>query len=139
MKKLINKESELEQERLIFSCSTVFPFDFIPDTLEIREQSVAIVDRYFLFSQRVISLPIHDLISVDLTSAFFFGGITLQPPDYLGPPKKICYLKRNDAIKAARLIAGIQMAKRQDQDISEIEINDLIPQLEEIGESQIAL
>lgn len=125
------------QDRLIFSCQTIFPFTLFPNTVEIRELSITIIYRYFFTSKKIISININDLISVDVVSAVIFGGIIFEPPDFKGGKESIHFLKLTDAKKAGQLVTGLMIALRENRDISKIPTPELEKAILRIGETKI--
>jgi hypothetical protein len=131
-----------KSKRRLLEVSTVFPFDFFPDTIRIDENKIDLIFRSFFYTKHLVPILIPDISTVLLSSSVFFASIHIQlnkprPPGldlYLGEPIK--YLWKNDAIKTRRVIMGLVIANQQKIDIAQIPTSELITKVEEIGKSK---
>ncbi len=131
-----------KSHRRLIEVSTVFPFDFFPDTIRIDENKIDVIYRNFFSVKHIVPVLIGDIATVILSSGVVFASIHIQlnkprPPEmdpFLSEP--INYFWKKDAIKARRIILGLVVAKKEKVDISKISLSELIPKIEEIGKAK---
>lgn len=130
MRDLARKSSQI-----LYQLSTVFPFDFFPDTITINANKIDIVTSEFFFSHHTTSIPIKDIANVEMETTPFFA--TIQIINIRAPmrPISINYLRQHEAIKAKSIIDGLLVATEQGADISSIEPKKFLPHLERLGQS----
>ncbi len=140
------KEKEKNEKKLdellfqshtcLFQIKTVFPFDLFPDTLSVDPGKVDLIGRYFFASDVRTSIPIKDIKSVAVESNILFSTIKIiidMPQDNsmrVGP------LHRHDALRAKRIILGLNVCEKENVDISKIPGEELLAKAEELGKTK---
>lgn len=123
-------------KRILLKIRAVFPFDFFPNEIIVDENKVDIVSRKFFFSKEVFSIPIMNINGVTSSSNLVFGEIRIEAWGIHRLPEPVRYLRKQDALKARRIIGGLIMANREKVDIANIPLLKARKVLEEIGRSQ---
>lgn len=129
-----NKLDELikKSNRSIVSISSVFPWNFFPNTIDVEESRVTFIFRQ-LFSSQSHSVDIKDISNVFIESGFFFATIQVVSKTFIQNDIKIEYLKKKDAYRTRDIIEGLRTFVQNDINSSKYEINDLITKLNELN------
>ncbi|MEK7092211.1 MAG: hypothetical protein AAB907_01145 [Patescibacteria group bacterium] len=124
-------------QRILLKASSVFPFDFFPDELTIDENKVNIIFHPFFFSKDVHSIMIEMIRDIEVETGPFLAVLKLVPDGYPGHALELRYLKRNDALKARRIIEGLMVARRHGIDPSKLDSPDFLKQIETLGKTSL--
>lgn len=119
--------------RVLFKCTSVFPFDFFPNSVIIDENKVDIVYRNFFYSEHVVSILIPNINFVEAECSLIFGTLTLEVSGFEQNPLPVSYLWKRDAIKARRMIMGLVACAKKDIDLADFDIQELQKKIEMIG------
>lgn len=121
--------------RCVLSISSLFPWDFFPNTINIEESRVTFIFRQFLASQSH-SVDINDISNVFIESSFLFSTLQVVSRTYIQNDIKIGYLNKKKAIKARMIIEGLRTLARHNLNTSSYEVDELILKIEEMHSSQ---
>ncbi|MBI2009479.1 hypothetical protein HYS84_03705 [Candidatus Saccharibacteria bacterium] len=124
----------LRSHEIMFKAKTVFPFDLFPDTVVIDREKLTIAEHLFFFVGRTISVPVRDILSVEVDTGPFFGQIKLVSRYFFTNPQSIHFLWRSHAIKLQCLLQGYIIAYERDIDCRNIERDHLEKLLLDLGE-----
>jgi|SRR3989344_1164198 len=124
----------LRSHEIMFKAKTVFPFDLFPDTVVIDREKLTIAERLFFFVGRTISVPVRDILSVEVDTGPFFGQIKLVSRYFFTNPQSVHFLWRSHAIKLQRLLQGYIISHERGIDCQTIEKEDLEKLLLDLGE-----
>ena len=129
-----NKLDELirKSNRSIVSISSVFPWNFFPNTIDVEENRVTFIFRQ-LFASQSHSVDIKDISNVFIESGFFFATLQIVSRTFIQNDIKIEYLKKKDAYRTRDIIEGLRTFVQNDINSSKYEINDLITKLNELN------
>ncbi len=129
-----NKLDELirKSNRSIVSISSVFPWNFFPNTIDVEESRVTFIFRQ-LFASQSHSVDIKDISNVFIESGFFFATLQIVSKTYVQNDIKIEYLKKKDAYHTKDIIEGLRTFIQNDINSSNYEIDDLITKLNELN------
>ena len=116
--------------RYIYSISTQFPGNIIPNTIDIEEDRVTFTFRQFLSSQSH-SVDIKDISNVFIESSLFSATLQVVSHTYIQNDIKIGHLNRRKAEKARRIIEGLRTFIKHNINTSNYEVNELIAKIEE--------
>lgn len=134
-----SSEAELRKvtsrsHEIMFKTKTVFPFDLFPDTVVIDREKLTIAEHLFFFVGRTISVPVRDILSVEVDTGPFFGQIKLVSRYFFTNPQSIHFLWRSHAIKLQCLLQGYIIAHEREIDCRNIERDHLEKLLLDLGE-----
>ena len=129
------KELARKSTQILYQLTTVFPFDFFPDTITINANKIDIVRSEFFFSHNTTSIPIRDIANVEVETTPFFATLKLINIRAPMRPINISFLKIHEAKKAKNIIDGLLVATEQGADISSLEPKVFLPQIERLGGS----
>ncbi len=118
---------------VLIRANTVFPFTLFPDTVIIDREKLTIVKRLFFATAKIISVPIADILSVEVDVGPFFGSIHISSRYFIRNPYSVNYLGRNYAIKLQRLLQGYIIAHERKVDCSGMGKEELKILLEDLG------
>jgi len=118
-----------------FEAKTIFPFVLFPDTISLDRQKLTIIHRDFFRSARIASSQVKDIMNVEASIGPLFGSLTLTSKHFLNNTQTINFLKREDIVKAQRLIQGFMIAYRAHIDIDNIDKEQLTVLLNDLGRS----
>ncbi|HVO86690.1 MAG TPA: hypothetical protein VMT23_03105 [Candidatus Binatia bacterium] len=118
---------------ILYSAKTVFPLDLFPDTVVLDRERLTIIQKEFFFTARIVSVPVRDILSVEVDIGPFFGSVHMSSRYFSSNPYSMNFLWRKDAIKLQRLLQGYIIAHERQIECSDIDKNDLIKLLYELG------
>lgn len=126
----------LQSDKVLFKVKAVFPFDFFPDELIVDETKVSVVTHTFFASAAIRSVGYDGIFNVITEHSLLFAKLKLTEVVYLDQPLEIDYLKKNDAMRARRIIQGMVMAKKEGIDTSKIDTETLLKKVEDLGRAR---
>jgi hypothetical protein len=126
------KLSDLVQKsnRCIVTISSLFPWDFFPNTITVEESRITFTFRQFLTSQSH-SVDIRDISNVFIESSLFFSTLRVVSDTFLKNDIKIKHLSRKNAEKVRMIIEGLRTFIEQNINTSNYEIDELLAKIEE--------
>jgi hypothetical protein len=124
-----------EAQNNLLTATTVFPFMLFPDTIYLDREKLTIVHRSFFRTADTISMQISDILSVQGNVGPFFGNLVLSTKYFNNSSQTIKYLRRSDVIKFQRLIQGSLIAHDRHIDCVDIESEQLVTLLSDLGQS----
>lgn len=119
-----------KSNRSIISISSLFPWDFFPNTIRVEESRVTFIFRQFLSSQSH-SIEIKDISNVFIEESLFFATIQVVCRTYVQNDIKIGNLYKKKAVKVQRIIEGLRIFREHNINTSNYEIDELIAKIEE--------
>lgn len=123
---------------VLFKANTVFPFTLFPDTVTIDREKLTFARRSFFGVARVTSVPIRDILSVELDIGPLFGSVHTSSRYFITNPYSINYLWRSDAVRLQRLLQGYIIAHEQGIDCADIGKERLVALLNDLGQGDTA-
>lgn len=121
----------------LLKIQAVFPFDFFPDEIIVDSAKVNIVQRDFFMSEDIHSILIDMIKDVALESGPLFATLKIVPDGYPGQPLSVRYLKKDEALRARRIIQGLMVGVKRGVDMSKIEHPHLKRNIEAVGKAPI--
>lgn len=125
----------LRSHEILFKAKTVFPFDLFPDTVIIDREKLTFIEKDFFFIGRTISVPIRDILNVEVDTGPFFGSVKMTSRYFFTNPQSIRFLWRSHAIKLQRLLQGHIIAHEREIDCRDIEKDHLERLLLDLGQA----
>ena len=141
-KETIKNEKTMEQKfddlvdrskNVLFRLQSAIPLDPFPDVIEIDVSQVHITFYNFFKSKRLHSIALKDISNVFVETTYMFGNLKIVDRNFVENEISIPYLKRDEAIKAKKIIQGLMISDREKIDLSQVHDNDLAKKLEELG------
>lgn len=120
-----------QSNRKVMSISSMFPWSFFPNTIDVEESRITFNFRQFM-SYQSHSIDIKDITNVFIESGLFFATLQVVSKTYTQNDIKVSYLKKEEAVKARRIIEGLRTFSYNNIDTSNYEITELISKLEEL-------
>jgi len=121
-----------KSNRIIISISSVFPWDFFPDSINVEETRVTVIQRQ-LFASQVHSVDIKNISNVFIDNDIFFTALTIVSSTFEENTIKIMKLRKKEADLTRRLIEGMRMFIEKDIDTSKYTTEELVGKLEELS------
>lgn len=136
-KKISTDEHQLDDmvaksNRIIISASSMFPWDFFANTINVEETRVTIIHRQ-LFASQVHSVDIKSISNVFIDTDLFFASLTIVSATFKENSIKIMKLRKNQAILTRRIIEGMRMFIEKDIDTSKYSTEELVSKLKELS------
>lgn len=130
----LNNLMNLSDNRLLKLC-TVFPFKLFKDTIVIEQKSVIIEKKNFFLSSEIYPISIKDILSPVVSTGIFFATFHLE----LGPtgihenPPVISFLKKNEAMRARRVIMALIICDKEGIDLTKMNKDEVLRKLDDVG------
>lgn len=125
-----------KNNEVLFRTKAVFPFDFFPSELIITATQIEVKNNVFFNSFTDCCIPLQDLGYIEINKSIFFASLRIFNIRST-EPILIDYLRAREAIKAKDIIRGLLIAQESGVDVSVIETNMVLPQLEQLGRAII--
>jgi hypothetical protein len=127
--RLINRSADI-----LATATTVFPFDLFPDTITVDRNKITIIKRDFLWSEKVISIRIEDILNVATSVGPLFGSLiiasrVMSTEDHF----TTSFFWKRDAIYLKHIIQGYVIARHNKIKTSHLSKNELIDTLAKLG------
>lgn len=127
-----------KSNRILITISTHrFPFDFFPDTLNVEEGRLTIINRSFFLSSQIHSVDIKDISNIFVNTAPFFAQLVIVSKTFTRNEIRIRYLWKDEAVLARRIIEGLRTFHSKQIDTSVYSVNELIAKLKELSTTEI--
>lgn len=127
-----------KSNRILVTISTHrFPFDFFPDTLNVEEGRLTIINRSFFLSSQVHSVDIKDISNIFVNTAPFFAQLVIISKTFTKNEIRIKYLWKDEAVLVRRIIEGLRTFQGKQIDTSVFSVEDLIAKLKELSTTEI--
>lgn len=126
-----------KSNRILASVTSVFPFDFFPNTVNVEEGRITVIVRNFFLSSQVHSVDIKDISNVFINLAPFFAQLVIVSKTFARNQVKINFLKKDEAIFARRMIEGLRVFESKQIDTSVYSKEELINKLLELSTTEI--
>ena len=121
---------------LVSISSSAFPFDIFPDTINVEEGRITIINRHLLSSE-VHSVDIKDISNIFINRTFLFAQLVIISKTFEQNNIKIRNLVPKQAIFARRIIEGLRIFENKQIDTSNYTKEELIAKLEELSRTDI--
>jgi hypothetical protein len=107
--KLIQINSSTVRDKELFRLKAVWPFDFFPNELLIREKSVSVIQRYFIVSN-IETILVKDIGLVTINDGLILAALIIS---YKAPHEdlQISKLPRSKAYQAKALLNKLMIAE----------------------------
>lgn len=131
----LNKVQQIiaSSPRTLYTAKAVFPFDLFPDEIRIEESKVNIISKNFFASAQVQTQSFKDIKKVEVETSIIFAKLRLVSWTPVDSTLEISFLKKDEALKARRIIEGLKTLSEQKVDFSKIPTYELIEQVEHLG------
>jgi hypothetical protein len=130
-------ENALNNTReILVSATTVFPFNFFPDTITVDRTSLTVTRRSFFMMGTTLSIRIEDILNVTANVGPIFGSIYISSRFFDNTdnkPHNVKHLWRGDALKITRICQGYLTAIKQKIDTSNLDCKELAQMLDNLG------
>lgn len=123
--------------RILVSISShAFPLDIFPDTVNVEEGRVTIINRHFLSSE-VHSVDIKDISNIFINQTVFRSQLIIVSKTFEENKIKIKNLITKEAIFCRRIIEGLRIFTSKQIDTFNYTRKELVAKLEELSETKI--
>lgn len=119
-----------KSNRCIISISSLFPWDFSPNTIQVEESRVTFIFRQFLATQSH-SVDIKDISNVFIQSSPFFATLQIVSRTFVQNDIRIGHLNAKKAQRVHMIIEGLRTLAEHNVDTSNYEVPELIAKIEE--------
>lgn len=119
-----------KSNRRIISISSLFPWDFTPNTIDVEESRVTFTFRQF-FASQTHSVNIKDISNVFIQSSPFFATLQIVSRTFIQNDITIGHLHPKQAQKVKVVIEGLRTFAEHSIDTSNYEIGELVAKIQE--------
>ena len=130
--KLVKKSNRI----LVSISSHAFPFDIFPDTINVEEGRITIINR-FLLSSEVHSVDIKDISNIFINQTIFRSQLVIISKTFEENEIRIKNLKTKEAVFARRIIEGLRVFENKKIETSGYTKEELVAKLEELSTTEI--
>jgi hypothetical protein len=130
--KLVKKSNRI----LVSISSHALPFDLFPDTLNVEEKRITIINRHLLSSE-VHSVDIKNISNILINNSIFFSQLVIISKTFEENEIKIRNLRTKDAVFARRIVEGLRIFENESIDTSGYTEKELVAKLEELSTTEI--
>lgn len=128
-----------KSNRILVSISShAFFFDVFPDTINIEEVRVTIINRHFMSSE-VHSIDIKDISNVFINTTMFFSQLVIISKTFEQNEIRTRNLRTSEAIYARRIIEGLRVFISKQIDTSAYTQDELMDKLEQLSTTEIVM
>ena len=128
-----------KSNRILVSISSHgFPFDLFPNTINIEDGRITIINRHFLSSE-VHSVDIKNISNIFINTSIFFSQLVIISKTFEENEIKIRNLKTSEAIFVRRIIEGLRVFENKQIDTSNYTKEELITKLEKLSTTEIVI
>ena len=126
-----------KSNRILVSISShAFPIDLFPDTINVEEGRITIVNRHLLSSE-VHSVDIKDIANVFINRNIFFAQLVIISKTFEDNEVRIRNLWPKEAILLRRIVEGLRLFSGKNIETSSFTKEELIAKLEELSTTKI--
>lgn len=126
-----------KSNRILVSISShAFPFDFFPNTINVEEARITIINRHLLSSE-IHSIDIKDISNIFINQTIFRSQLVIISKTFEANEIRIRNLITREAIFARRIIEGIRVFVSKQIDTFNYTREELISKLEELSTTKI--
>lgn len=126
-----------KSNRILVSISShAFPIDLFPDTINVEEGRITIINRHLLSSE-VHSVDIKDISNIFINQTFIFSQLVIISKTFENNEVRIRNLITKQAVFTRRIIEGLRIFENKQIDTSGYSKRELIAKLEELSTTEI--
>jgi len=125
-----------ESTQVLFTCSSVFPFELFPTRLIIDKTKVDIERQIFFASKAVETILIKDIFSVAVETDLLFASLVLIHRLPNQPQVRVKFLSKKDAFRCQHILEGLMVVDNENVDLSHVPAKQVVDRLEVIGKTR---
>lgn len=118
---------------VLFEADTIFPLTLFPDTITLDREKLTVATRLFFRTAKITSVPVSSISAAEADVGPFFGSVQISSKYFVQNRYSIQKLTRGDAMILEHLLQGFIIAHERDIDLTDIEKEDLLILLEDLG------
>ena len=119
---------------VLFQADTIFPFTLFPDTVTLDREKLTVATRVFFRTAKIVSVPISSISSAEIDVGPFFASLKMASKFFVQNTYTVNFLTRGDAQRLHHLLQGFMIAQEKDIDVTDIEKDDLLILLDDLGQ-----
>src|SRR3989344_8165156 len=128
-----------KSNRILASISShAFPIDLFPDTINIEEGRITIINRHFLSSE-IHSVDIKDISNIFINTSIIFSQLVIISKTFEENEIKIRNLRISEAVYVRKIIEGLRTFESKKINTSNYSTEDLVAKLEELSKTEIVM
>ena len=126
-----------KSNRILVSISShAFPIDIFPDTINVEEGRLTIINRHLLSSE-IHSVDVKDIANVFINRNIFFAQLVIISKTFEDNEVRIRNLYPNEAVFTRRIIEGLRIFMNKQIETAGYTKKELIAKLEELSTTEI--
>jgi hypothetical protein len=124
----------IKAQDVLFKADTVFPFTLFPDSITLDREKLTVATRSFFRVAKIVSVPVSSISSAEADVGPFFGALHMASKFFVQNTYTVNFLWRHDAVRIQHLLQGFIIANEKKIDITDIEKEDLLILLNDLGQ-----
>ena len=126
-----------KSNRILVSISShAFPIDIFPDTINVEEGRITVINRHLLSSE-IHSVDVKDIANVFINRNIFFAQLVIISKTFEDNEVRIRNLYPNEAVFTRRIIEGLRIFMNKQIETAGYTKKELIAKLEELSTTEI--
>ena len=127
-------EKVSESQEILFTAKTVFPFTLVPDSVSVDRTNLTIAHRVFFRVATIVTIKIEDIHNISPNVGPIFGSLRIVT-SFVDPesPYTVNYLRREDALKVARIVKGYKTSRQRKIDTGKLNKKELVELLDKLA------
>ena len=117
----------------LFKATTVFPFKVFTDTIILDREKLTVISRTFFMAGKITSVPVSSVSAAEADLGPLFGSVHISSKFFVQNKYQVEKLTRKDAVDLVHLLQGFIIAQEKGIDLTDIEKEDLLVLLEDLG------
>lgn len=123
-----------ESQEILFIAKTVFPFTLVPDTVSVDRTNLTIAHRVIFRVATIVTIKIEDIHNIAPNVGPIFGSLRIVTTFFdTESPYTVNYLRREDALKIAKIVKGYKTSRQRKIDTSKLNKKELVELLDKLA------
>ncbi len=125
-------------QSVLFKITTILALSFNRNSLTIDENKVNLVHKGIVFGEHVHSILVENITNITVNIGFLTATLCVTDSSNSRFPVEYCImnLRKKDALKARRIIQGLIATKKSKVDLSQMDAELAVYELEKLGEAK---
>lgn len=119
---------------MLYEATSVFPFNFFPDTVTLDREKLTIAERFFWRVAKITSVPVSEIMTTQANVGPFFGSLHIVFSFFVDNERDVKFLWREDAQELQKLLQGYIIAHKRKINTTNLSTKELKILLKDIGQ-----
>ncbi|HYD35210.1 MAG TPA: hypothetical protein VD999_04040 [Vitreimonas sp.] len=120
------------KSEVLFEAQTLFPFDLFPACVTVTPTSVTVINKYFFGQERIQTIAIKDIFTIEVQTAFFFARVLFWYRQMNNMFVGVDYLSKANGLQLQKIVQGLIIAQNENIDPSLLTPRQTIEQVQKL-------